>query len=195
MAEAGFGAITAIDLNSCKIFLIQLLSKSLSPPSFFLSLLPSGGAHNSFHPHFCSHLSIPGLPRWQVIKNLSATAGDAGDIGSVPALQRSPGEGNGNPLQYSCLGSPMNRGARWATVLGVLKVRHDLVTKQPPPPFLILLIPSFSFVLPSKISFLQPEASFGFCVCNADVRKEFLQLSFYLRTSFFFNCLFCFVVW
>ena len=52
-----------------------------------------------------------GLPRWQVIKNLSATAGDAGDIGSVPALQRSPGEGNGNPLQYSCLEKSVDRGA------------------------------------------------------------------------------------
>ena len=50
------------------------------------------------------------------VKNLSASAGD---VGSTPGLGRSPGEGNGNPLQYSCLGNPMDRGAWWATVHGV----------------------------------------------------------------------------
>ena len=45
----------------------------------------------------------------------------------------SPGEGNGNPLQYSCLENPMDRGAWWATVHGVARVGHDLVTKLPPP--------------------------------------------------------------
>ena len=44
---------------------------------------------------------------------------NAGDVGSVPGLGRSPGGGNGNPLQYSCLGNPMDRGAWWATVHGV----------------------------------------------------------------------------
>ena len=51
-------------------------------------------------------------------KNLLANAGDSG---SVPGLGRSPGEGNGNPLQCSCLGSPMDRGAWWATVHRVAK--------------------------------------------------------------------------
>ena len=51
-------------------------------------------------------------------------------MGSISGLGRSPGEGNGNPVQYSCLGNPMDRGAWWATVHGVKKVRHDLVTKQ-----------------------------------------------------------------
>ena len=50
-------------------------------------------------------------------------AGDARDIGSIPGLGRSPGEGNSNPLQYSCLENPMNRGAWWATVHGVAKSR------------------------------------------------------------------------
>ena len=45
----------------------------------------------------------------------------AGDLGSIPGSGRSPGEGNGNPLQYSCLGNPMDRGAWWATVHGVAK--------------------------------------------------------------------------
>ena len=44
---------------------------------------------------------------------------NAGDLGSIPGLRRSPGEGNGNPLQYSCLENPMDGGAWWATVRGV----------------------------------------------------------------------------
>ena len=51
-----------------------------------------------------------------VVKNLPATAGD---VGSIPGLGRSPGEGNGNLLQYCCLGNPMDRGAWRATVHGV----------------------------------------------------------------------------
>ena len=46
---------------------------------------------------------------------------NAGDLASIPGLGRSPGEGNGNPLQYSCLGNPMDRGAWRATVHGVTK--------------------------------------------------------------------------
>ena len=46
-----------------------------------------------------------------VIKNPPANAGDARDVGLSPGLERSPGEGNGYPLQYSCLGNPMDRGA------------------------------------------------------------------------------------
>ena len=60
------------------------------------------------------------------------SAYSAGDLGSIPGLGRSPGGGNGNPLQYSCLGNPMDRGAWWAAVHGVTRVRHDLVTKPPP---------------------------------------------------------------
>ena len=60
-----------------------------------------------------------GLPRGSVEKNLPANKGDTGDMGSVPGSGRSPGEGNGSPLQYSCRENPMNRGAWWATVHGV----------------------------------------------------------------------------
>ena len=56
-----------------------------------------------------------------VIKNLPANAGDARDTGSTPVLGRSPGVGNGNPLQYSCLENPMDRGAWWVTVHEVVK--------------------------------------------------------------------------
>ena len=51
-----------------------------------------------------------------MVKNLSANSGNAGDWGFIPGLGRSPGVGNGKPLQYSCLGNPVDRGARWATV-------------------------------------------------------------------------------
>ena len=51
-----------------------------------------------------------------MVKNLLAKAGDIGDMGWIPGLGRSPGEGQGNPLQYSCLENPMDRGTWWATV-------------------------------------------------------------------------------
>ena len=56
-----------------------------------------------------------------MVKNLPA---NAGDVGSVHGLRRSPGEGTGTPLKYSCLGNPVDRGAWWATVYGVAKVSH-----------------------------------------------------------------------
>ena len=59
-----------------------------------------------------------GFPAGSVAKDLSA---NAGDVGSIPGSGRSPGEGNGNPLQYPCLKSPTDRGAWWATVHGVTK--------------------------------------------------------------------------
>ena len=57
-----------------------------------------------------------GFPGGSEVK---ASACNAGDLGSIPGLGRSPGEGNGNPLQYSCLENPMDGGAWWATVHGV----------------------------------------------------------------------------
>ena len=54
------------------------------------------------------------------------SACNAGDPGSIPGSGRSPGEGNGNPLQYSCLENPMDRGAWWVTVYGVAKSRTRL---------------------------------------------------------------------
>ena len=54
-------------------------------------------------------------------KESTSNAGHTGDVGSIPELGRSPGEGNGNPLQYSCLENTKGRGASWSTVLGVLE--------------------------------------------------------------------------
>ena len=54
-----------------------------------------------------------------VVKNPPANTGDVRDVGSNPELGRSPGEGNGSPLQYSCLEKSIDRGAWWATVHGV----------------------------------------------------------------------------
>ena len=58
-----------------------------------------------------------------VTKNMPTNAGDASDMGSIPGSGRSPGEGNSNLLQYSCLENPMDRGAWWAKVHGVAKSR------------------------------------------------------------------------
>ena len=69
-----------------------------------------------------------GSPGDSVVKNLPAKARDA-DL--IPGLgRRSPGERNGNPLQYSCLENPMDRGAWRAIVHGTARVRHNLATKQ-----------------------------------------------------------------
>ena len=67
-----------------------------------------------------------GFPGGTVVKNLPAIAGDSRDWGLIPGSGRSPGRGKVNPLQYSCLGNPMNRGAWWAAVHGVAKSQTQL---------------------------------------------------------------------
>ena len=64
-----------------------------------------------------------------VVKNLPANAGDTRDSDSVPGLGRSPGEGKGNPLQYSYLENPMDRRVLWATV-HAHRVRHNLANEH-----------------------------------------------------------------
>ena len=63
---------------------------------------------------------LVGFPGSSEVK---ASACNTGELGSIPGLGRSPGEGNGNPLQYSCLENPMDRGAWWAILHGVAKSR------------------------------------------------------------------------
>ena len=67
-----------------------------------------------------------GFPGGSVVNNLPASARDSGDVCSVPGSGRSPRGGNGNPLQYSCLENPMDRGAWWAIIHGVAKSRTRL---------------------------------------------------------------------
>ena len=90
---------------------------------------------------FSSHLL--GFPGGSEVK---ASACNVGDLGSIPGLGRSPGEGDGNPLQYSCLENPMAGGAWWATVHGVAKSRTRLSN------FASFL--SFTFIeyIPSEVS-------------------------------------------
>ena len=66
-----------------------------------------------------------GFPGGSVLKNSPA---NAGDMSSIPWSGRSPGKGNGNPLQYFCLGNPIDRGAWQATVYGIAKESDDLGT-------------------------------------------------------------------
>ena len=73
-----------------------------------------------------SVVNFSGFPRGSVLKNLLANAGDGG---SIPGSERSPGGGNGNTLKYSCQENLMDRGAWRATVHGVARVGHDLATK------------------------------------------------------------------
>ena len=65
-----------------------------------------------------------------MVKNLSGNARDTEDMGSILRSGRSPGVGNGNTLQYSCLENPMDRGAWWATVYGIAKSQIRLNTQE-----------------------------------------------------------------
>ena len=91
--------------------------------------------------HWNMHMAVPSflLLCWAVVNYINITCGmgfprssvgkksacNAGDLGSIPGSGRCPGEGNGNPLQYSCLENPMDRGVWWATVRGVTRVGHN----------------------------------------------------------------------
>ena len=100
----------------------------MSPPQ---TLVPTPNTH--IHTHTAFSCSFPinsamlhclrGFPGGSDGK---ASACNAGDPGLIPGSGRSPGEGNGNPLQYSCLENSMDEGAWWATVHGVTKSRTRL---------------------------------------------------------------------
>ena len=80
-------------------------------------------------------MSQQGFPGGSVEKNPPA---NAGDVGSIPGSGRCPGEGNGNPHQYSHMRNPMDTRASWATVHRVARVGHDLAT--PPTPQQVRLV-------------------------------------------------------
>ena len=112
-----------------------------------------------------------------MVKNLSA---NAGDVGLIPGLGRSPGEGNGNPLQYSCLGNPMDRRAWQTTVHGVAKNRTWLRDCTTTMEFDLLdfeiiwwLISSYHFLpfgMTKSITFIQCLS----CLCSLEVITYFL---------------------
>ena len=67
------------------------------------------------------YILIKGPPWWLSGKDSTYSAGATGNLGLISGSGRSPGEGNGNPLQYSCLGNPMDRGVWWAAIHGITK--------------------------------------------------------------------------
>ena len=76
-----------------------------------------------------SYVKFCGFPGGSISKE---SACNAKDLGLIAGSGRPSKEGNGTPLQFSCLGNPMDRGAWQATVPGIARVRHDLATKSPP---------------------------------------------------------------
>ena len=102
-----------------------------------------------FFPHLCCHCRF----YWHYSSVSKESACSAGDPGSIPGLERFPGEENGNPFQYSCLENPMDRGAWQATVHGLARVRHDLMTKPPPSNLIKLLRFFFSFFFFFPVTF------------------------------------------
>ena len=70
-----------------------------------------------------------GFPGGSAVENLPANARHKGNMSLIPGLERSPGVGNENTLQYSCLGNAKDKGAWWAIVHGVTRVGHNLATK------------------------------------------------------------------
>ena len=125
----------------CLILSLFLLIREIcSHPKFFLNaeicvkkdlhfpwILPSrDNAINRLV--YIRSTSYGGLPRWCSGKESVCNTGDAGDLGSIPKMGRSFGEGNGNPLQYSCLENPMDRRAWWVIVHEVAESQTRLST-------------------------------------------------------------------
>ena len=106
-------------VTPASVHLSRLIQTSTTALPLRLRLQPDGACFSfSGLPYLHSPAHFPGD---SVVKNLPAKAGDAGDTALIPGLERPPGGGNGNPLQYFCLGNPMDRGGWWATVHGVTK--------------------------------------------------------------------------
>jgi len=109
------------------LFSRQLPLLKFHPSSSTLSKTFQKNSANPWKIFFshCPYITSPKLswlPRWlSGKKNPPANTGDSGDTGSIPGSGRPSGEGNGNPLQYSCLEYPMDRGDWWATVREVAK--------------------------------------------------------------------------
>ena len=106
--------------GAVSLFLSELSTEP--PSSHLLPMRPSSQIYvQENERNKSSHVAL-------VVKNPPANGGDSRDTGSIPALGRSPGEGNGDPLQYSCLGNPVDRGIWQSTVHGVTKSWAQLST-------------------------------------------------------------------
>ena len=123
--------------DTCRPPVFSLLNFALRPESRAISLvwfLVSQYLPSSIHTHWLSLTALHNwavlhsvcLPSGIVVKSLPANAGDKGDAGSIPGSGRSPGGGNGNLLQYSCLENSMDRGPWWAIVQGVAESCTEL---------------------------------------------------------------------
>ena len=131
--------------------------------------------------------ALKGFPGGSVVKNPPANAGDTGHMGSIPGLGRSPGGGKGNPLQYSSLENPMDRGAWRATVHGVPQSQTWLSTPSEP----WSSLPGHAFwKLPGYISHLFPNHASAFCPWESFPLPERLTRAFahphFDTSSFFF---------
>ena len=121
------------DLPDPRIWPTSLMSAALTGRFFTTRAMWEALSYIIYmHTHTHTHTHRASLVA-QTVKNLPAkkkkkkeSACNEGDLGSIPGSGRSPGEGNGNPLQYSCLENPMDREAWWATIHGVTKSRTRL---------------------------------------------------------------------
>ena len=119
-------------------FWILSVSELVWPPHILFALCITTSEIIHFYQFFldpqvwwsCGHRNLmESIFLWAMLMTTGKeSACNTGDMGSIPESGRSPGEGNGNPLQYSCLENPMDRGAWWAAVHGVPKSRPQLST-------------------------------------------------------------------
>ena len=113
-----------------------------------------------------------------VVKNLLASAGEIRDISSIPGSRRSPGGRDGNPLQYSCLENPMDRGVRWVTVYKVAETNTTEAIQHTYMPLFIA-----PFLLNATLQdYINKAMDFVFCNAFEEVLKE--QLSFILFSPY-----------
>ena len=109
------------DVTKSYSFLFFLTIFKIEVELIYNVMLVSGVSQSDsvIHIYVCIYIHVNRFPGGSVVKNLLAKAGGAGDTGSIPGSGRFPGGGHGNPLQYSCLENPTDRGAQRAGVHGV----------------------------------------------------------------------------
>ena len=115
-----FSSVTDMMITWVALYIVSLsthpLGKILFISSFHLTAKLIDIFQSTWVLIIWLHFTLRGFPDGSAAKESACNAGDAGDLGSIPGLGRFPGAGNGNPLQYSCLENPMDRGAWWAMV-------------------------------------------------------------------------------